>query len=98
MSANPGNSLKALSPTPPERGSFPLDHDGECTTQMQEYLNCIKLVKGENAPNCRLLAKKYLKCRMDNRLMDKDDWKHLGLPSDKSNIVSDVERNATDKK
>lgn len=83
MSANPGNALKALSPTPPERGSFPLDHDGECTKHMQAYLSCMKIVKGENAPNCRLLAKDYLKCRMDNELMDKDEWSHLGLPADK---------------
>lgn len=88
MSANPGNSLRALSPTPPERGSFPLDHDGECRIQMLDYLNCMKLVKGENAPNCRLLAKDYLKCRMDNKLMDEDEWKHLGLPADKKDSVA----------
>ncbi|CAB4253061.1 similar to Saccharomyces cerevisiae YLL018C-A COX19 Protein required for cytochrome c oxidase assembly, located in the cytosol and mitochondrial intermembrane space [Maudiozyma barnettii] len=82
MSGNPGNSLRALSPTPPERGSFPLDHDNECVTQMQKYLNCMKLVGNENAPNCRLLAKEYLRCRMDHKLMDRDDWNHLGLPRD----------------
>ncbi|KAH3901657.1 probable Cytochrome c oxidase assembly protein COX19 [Saccharomycodes ludwigii] len=84
MSANPGNKLQALSPTPPERGSFPLDHFGECTKEMQDYLKCIKITKGENAHNCRLLAKNYLKCRMNNDLMDTDDWKHLGLPSDEN--------------
>ncbi|AAS51879.2 ADL041Cp [Eremothecium gossypii ATCC 10895] len=83
MSGNPGSALQALSPTPPERGSFPLDHEGECTAQMMEYLNCMKLVRGENAPNCRLLARNYLKCRMDHRLMDRDEWAHLGLPDDK---------------
>ena len=49
---------------------------------MQEYLKCVKLVKGNNAPNCRLLAKSYLSCRMDNQLMDKSDWESLGLPKD----------------
>ncbi|CCF58896.1 hypothetical protein KAFR_0F03000 [Kazachstania africana CBS 2517] len=82
MSGNPGSTLRALSPTPPERGSFPLDHDHECSKQMQEYLNCIKLTRGENAPNCRLLAKEYLRCRMKNQLMGKDEWKNLGLPND----------------
>lgn len=83
MSANPGNALKALKPTPPERGSFPLDHFGDCTDQMQKYMKCLKLVGNENAPNCRMLAKDYLKCRMDNELMEKVDWKDLGLPDDK---------------
>lgn len=82
MSANPGNRLKALTPTPPERGSFPLDHDGECSDAMQKYLNCLKLLKGQNVLNCRLLAKEYLRCRMENDLMDKDEWKNLGLPAD----------------
>lgn len=51
---------------------------------MAEYLDCLKLVQGNNALNCRLLAKRYLGCRMDNQLMDKDEWKNLGLPDDKS--------------
>lgn len=82
MSANPGNSIKALRPSPPERGSFPLDHFGDCTDAMTKYMKCLKLVNNENAPNCRLLAKNYLKCRMDNELMDKADWRDLGLPTD----------------
>ncbi|CCK72083.1 Cox19p KNAG_0I02990 [Huiozyma naganishii CBS 8797] len=82
MSGNPGNALRALSPTPPERGSFPLDHDGECFDAMAAYLRCMRLVHNENAPNCRLLAKEYLRCRMEHRLMDRDDWAHLGLPRD----------------
>ncbi|CCE65335.1 hypothetical protein TPHA_0K02020 [Tetrapisispora phaffii CBS 4417] len=81
MSGNPGGSTFRLSPTPPERGSFPLDHDGECTNEMIAYMNCIKLVKGENgAVNCRIKARDYLKCRMDHGLMERDDFKHLGLP------------------
>lgn len=27
---------------------------------------------------CRALAKIYFQCRMDNGLMEKDDWEHLG--------------------
>lgn len=64
---------------------------------MSQYLQCLKLVKGNNAPNCRILAKRYLGCRMDNQLMDRDDWKNLGLPEDEksaasSNIISKDEK------
>lgn len=51
---------------------------------MRKYLECMKVTRGENAHNCRLLAKEYLKCRMDNQLMDQDQWKNLGLPDDAS--------------
>ncbi|ODV94390.1 hypothetical protein PACTADRAFT_51232 [Pachysolen tannophilus NRRL Y-2460] len=89
MSGNPGNKLSAWRPNPPERGSFPLDHFGDCTAEMEKYLNCLKIVKNENAPNCRILAKNYLNCRMENNLMDKVSWKELGLPEDKKIIVED---------
>lgn len=88
MSANPGNSIKALRTTPPERGSFPLDHFGDCKEEMVKYMKCMKLVNNENAPNCRLLAKDYLKCRMDHELMDKADWRDLGLPTDEEVKIS----------
>lgn len=45
-------------------------------------MKCLKLVKNDNAPNCRLLAKDYLDCRMHHDLMDKAEWKDLGLPDD----------------
>ncbi|KAG7879834.1 hypothetical protein KL905_001327 [Ogataea polymorpha] len=82
MSANPGNRLQKWNPTPPDRGAFPLDHYGDCKEHMQKYLNCMKLVRNENAPNCRLLAKEYLACRMEHELMDRVEWKDLGLPDD----------------
>ncbi|CAI4045662.1 hypothetical protein SKDZ_12G0390 [Saccharomyces kudriavzevii ZP591] len=94
MSGNPGSSMSALRPTPPERGSFPLDHDGECTKFMQEYLKCMQLVRNENAMNCRLLAKDYLRCRMDHQLMDYDEWTHLGLPEDASSKSADRKSNS----
>lgn len=55
---------------------------------MMKYLKCMKFTENKNAPNCRILAKDYLKCRMDNQLMDKSDWDSLGLinlPGDKEN-------------
>ncbi|KAF3081656.1 Cytochrome c oxidase assembly protein cox19 [Orbilia oligospora] len=57
-----------FNPTPPERGSFPLDHDGECQPVMKDYLACLKKVRGNNDPECRMIAKAYLKCRMDQYL------------------------------
>ena len=46
---------------------------------MTKYLTCMKFTENKNAPNCRILAKQYLKCRMDNQLMEKSDWDSLGL-------------------
>lgn len=74
-----GGNFRTWTPTPPERGSFPLDHDGECKDYMTKYLTCMKFTENKNAPNCRILAKQYLKCRMDNQLMEKSDWDSLGL-------------------
>ncbi len=82
MSSAAGAGLGPLRPTPPQRGSFPLDHFGDCTEQMKKYMKCLKLVHNDNAPNCRLLAKEYLDCRMKHDLMDKTEWKNLGLPDD----------------
>lgn len=69
-------------PDPPQRGSFPVDHDGECAHLVGDYLKCLKITDGTNAPNCRLLAKKYLECRMMHDLMDKDEMQNLGLAPD----------------
>ncbi|KAG8350310.1 hypothetical protein FVEN_g11501 [Fusarium venenatum] len=71
--------LPTTKPTPPQRGSFPLDHDGECKTVMAKYLSCMKKVRGMNDDECRNLAKAYLSCRMDRNLMARDDFKNLGF-------------------
>ena len=39
----------------------------------------MKFTENRNAPNCRILAKQYLKCRMDHQLMEKSEWDTLGL-------------------
>ncbi|KAH7326722.1 cytochrome c oxidase assembly protein COX19 [Stachybotrys elegans] len=76
---SPG-SLQTSKPSPPQRGSFPLDHDGECKTVMTSYLACMKKVRGANGTEeCRNLAKAYLSCRMDRNLMAKDEFKNLGF-------------------
>ncbi|KAI9899607.1 hypothetical protein N3K66_006068 [Trichothecium roseum] len=74
---SPG-ALPTTKPKPPQRGSFPLDHDGECRDVMKNYLACMKKVRGVNEDECRDLAKSYLTCRMDNNLMARDEFKNLG--------------------
>ncbi|KAK2002859.1 CHCH domain-containing protein [Colletotrichum falcatum] len=75
----PGARQANAKPIPPQRGSFPLDHDGECKHVMATYLECIKRVRGVNDAECRDLAKSYLACRMDRNLMAKDEFKNLGF-------------------
>ncbi|KAK4071182.1 uncharacterized protein Triagg1_6213 [Trichoderma aggressivum f. europaeum] len=75
---SPG-ALPTTKPTPPQRGSFPLDHDGECKKAMTSYLACMKKVRGVNEDECRNLAKAYLSCRMDRNLMARDEFKNLGF-------------------
>ncbi|CAG8478522.1 10065_t:CDS:2 [Ambispora gerdemannii] len=56
-------NITTFSATPPERGSFPLDHEGECKKLVKEYLECLKQNKSDNGA-CRHLSKAYLECRM----------------------------------
>ncbi|WVF69687.1 hypothetical protein IAT40_004466 [Kwoniella sp. CBS 6097] len=64
--------------SPPQRGSFPLDHDGECKSYMMAYMKCLKANANDNG-QCRLESRRYLECRMDNNLMQRDDMSNLGL-------------------
>nr|XP_034189079.1 cytochrome c oxidase assembly protein COX19 [Osmia lignaria] len=68
---------KAFTPIPPEKGSFPLDHEGSCKELMIKYMRCLFQNKNENTM-CRSVAKEYLACRMDNELMVREDWSALG--------------------
>ncbi|EIW71182.1 cytochrome c oxidase assembly protein COX19 [Tremella mesenterica] len=74
----PGGFAAALKVSPPDRGSFPLDHDGECKNFMLQYLQCLKINQSDNG-QCRLESKRYLLCRMEKGLMEKDDMANLGL-------------------
>lgn len=69
---------KKFTPTPPENGSFPLDHEGQCRKLMLQYMNCLREQKDNNS-KCREQAKNYLGCRMDNNLMAKTEWSKLGF-------------------
>ncbi|CAG8672947.1 4119_t:CDS:2 [Scutellospora calospora] len=71
-------NIATFNSTPPDRGSFPLDHEGECKQLVKDYLQCLKDNLGNNGI-CRHLSKAYLKCRMDKGLMVPDEMKNLGF-------------------
>eukprot|EP00794_Sanderia_malayensis_P009115 gene9115-10088_t len=76
---NPGNTpQKIFQRTPPAKGSFPLDHDGECKSFMKEYMHCLK--KNRNRYEaCVPESKEYFECRMEKELMTREDLKKLGF-------------------
>ncbi|XP_018567736.1 cytochrome c oxidase assembly protein COX19 [Anoplophora glabripennis] len=69
---------KSFTPTPPEKGSFPLDHEGICKKSMIKYMKCLHNNKNDNS-SCREEAREYLECRMENNLMAKEEWSKLGF-------------------
>ena len=73
---------KVWIPRPPDKGSFPIDHYGECKDIMIGYLECLNKKQRDHS-DCRDVAKDYLQCRMDRQLMAKEDWKALGFSDDK---------------
>merc|ERR1711939_158850 len=85
----PANSIVSVGATPPDRGSFPLDHDGECKNFMLDYIKCMRGAKGQSTA-CRRLAKSYLGCRMDRGLMERVSWSDLGFNEDDSETASDM--------
>lgn len=78
MSAPLIQGTKVFIPRPPAKGSFPLDHEGECKQWMVKYMECLAKFDG-NSSECRDLSKEYLRCRMDHGLMAKEDWDYLGF-------------------
>ena len=69
---------KTFKGTPPEKGSFPLDHEGECKKPFLKYMVCLSENKNA-AASCKVLAKEYLSCRMERNLMAKEEWDKLGF-------------------
>eukprot|EP00920_Eleutheroschizon_duboscqi_P036058 GHVT01087259.1.p1 GENE.GHVT01087259.1~~GHVT01087259.1.p1 ORF type:complete len:178 (+),score=23.28 GHVT01087259.1:3672-4205(+) len=65
----------------PERGSFPLDHFGECRALRNEYMQCLNRRQHDNS-SCRYLAKQYMQCRMDNKLMALENLENMGYRPD----------------
>lgn len=67
-----------LTVTPPDRGSFPLDHEGLCKELSEKYVKCIGNLKG-NALECRHLAAQYMHCRIDNKLLAEEPLTNFGF-------------------
>jgi len=77
MSANVFGAKKFI-PTAPDKGSFPLDHEGECKDFYLKFMICLA-ENGNLTSACRDESKAYLGCRMDKKLMMKEDWVKLGF-------------------
>ncbi|KAM5213594.1 cytochrome c oxidase assembly protein COX19 [Hipposideros larvatus] len=69
---------KSFQPRPPDKGSFPLDHFGECKRFKEAFMRCLRDNNSENAV-CRAEAKAYLQCRMDRQLMAQEPLEKLGF-------------------
>eukprot|EP00747_Dinoflagellata_sp_TGD_P222526 gnl/TRDRNA2_/TRDRNA2_94230_c0_seq1.p1 gnl/TRDRNA2_/TRDRNA2_94230_c0~~gnl/TRDRNA2_/TRDRNA2_94230_c0_seq1.p1 ORF type:complete len:124 (-),score=28.52 gnl/TRDRNA2_/TRDRNA2_94230_c0_seq1:108-479(-) len=69
---------RTLMGKPPDKGSFPIDHFGECTELKAEYLRCLQEYKHDNM-SCRYISKQYLECRMNNNLMQEESMTKLGF-------------------
>ncbi|CAD7704166.1 unnamed protein product, partial [Ostreobium quekettii] len=54
---------KGYQPKPPEKGVFPLDHFGECSKEMKQYMKCLK-ENEDDTGSCQVQAREYFKCRM----------------------------------
>lgn len=78
---SPGNFSTRLVKTPPDRGSFPIDHESVCKQYMIEFLKCLRENKFDNE-KCRPVSKDYLECRMQHGLMARDEWKNLGYKNE----------------
>jgi len=69
---------KKFNPTPPDKGSFPLDRENVCKPYYAKYMICL-LENKNSASACREQSKEYLECRMEKGLMAKEDWDKLGF-------------------
>ncbi|XP_038677032.1 cytochrome c oxidase assembly protein COX19 [Scyliorhinus canicula] len=78
MSTAMNFSSKSFSPRPPDKGSFPLDHLGECRKFKEKFMKCLRESKFDNSL-CREESKEYLECRMERQLMTKEPLEKLGF-------------------
>ncbi|XP_003469980.1 cytochrome c oxidase assembly protein COX19 [Cavia porcellus] len=78
MSTAMNFGTKSFQPRPPDKGSFPLDHFGECKSFKEKFMKCLRDNKFENAL-CRNESKEYLECRMERQLMAREPLGKLGF-------------------
>lgn len=76
---------KTFVPVPPDKGSFPLDHEGVCKKFMITYIKCLSVNDNDNSV-CRKEAQQYLDCRMKNNLMAKEEWRKLGFSNESDHL------------
>lgn len=58
--------------------SLPRAPPGECKSLMQEYMACMKANNAESG-KCRGPSRRYLECRMEKGLMERDEMTNLGF-------------------
>ncbi|XP_078009042.1 cytochrome c oxidase assembly protein COX19 [Phascolarctos cinereus] len=78
MSTAMNFGTKSFQPRPPDKGSFPLDHFGECKAFKEKFLKCLRDNNFENTL-CRNESKEYLECRMERQLMAQESLEKLGF-------------------
>ena len=79
MASNASLAPRGLPPKPPDKGSFPLDHFRECSDVKTKYMDCLKAHNMiTDVDECRQLSAAYLECRMESKLMAKEDLSKLG--------------------
>jgi hypothetical protein len=81
-------AARGYAPVPPEKGSFPLDHGGQCRPLMKGFLECLAENRAAHA-RCATLSKAYLACRMQHGLMAVEDLDELGY---KYTVVIDEDK------
>lgn len=70
---------------PAARGSFPLDHGGQCKAAADAYLACIRSPTTKQAHfECKDLSRSYLECRMNKNLMAPEDLGTLGFSAERA--------------
>ncbi|XP_056660295.1 cytochrome c oxidase assembly protein COX19 [Monodelphis domestica] len=78
MSTAMNFGTKSFQPRPPDKGSFPLDHFGECKAFKEKFMKCLRDNNFENTL-CRKESKEYLECRMERQLMAQESLGKLGF-------------------
>ncbi|XP_036406172.1 cytochrome c oxidase assembly protein COX19 [Megalops cyprinoides] len=78
MSTAMNFGTKSFKARPPDKGSFPLDHFGECKSFKDKFMKCLK-DSGYDSSSCRLQSKEYLECRMERQLMAREPLERLGF-------------------